>query len=135
MDIPDLDRARWRDPGDSVRLRMRLAGRIADLHMTLVELRPPALARRPCPSEGRPDASSPRVTLCSSRNGSNACWGQVLGTGPGFLRETQGSRRKGTLTSAIDQRLEVLQVAVASGQHRRLAAGARRIRVVALVHG
>ena len=51
LDLPDLDRARWRDPGDSVRRRMRLTGRIADIHMTLV-LRPPSLARPPCPSGG-----------------------------------------------------------------------------------
>ena len=62
MDIPDRDRAGWRDPGDSVRLRMRLAGPIADLHMNLVScaLRR-SLARRVL-QEGRPEASSPRVT-------------------------------------------------------------------------
>jgi Polyketide cyclase / dehydrase and lipid transport len=58
VDIPDLDRARWRDPGDSVRLRMRLAGRIADLRMTLDELSPPALVRYHTVQQGMPTVSS-----------------------------------------------------------------------------
>jgi len=60
VDIPDLDRARWRDPGDSVRLRMRLAGRIADLRMTLDELSPPALVRYHTVQQGMPEAAHER---------------------------------------------------------------------------
>ena len=91
MDIPDLDRARWRHPGDSVRLRMRLAGRIADLHMTLVELRPPA----PCPSGGTAGGVVAEGDPVLEPHGSDACWGQVLGTGPGFLRETRRLSEEG----------------------------------------
>ncbi len=43
VDIPDLDRTRWKTPGDTARLRMRLAGRITDLHMTLDRLDRPTL--------------------------------------------------------------------------------------------
>ena len=43
VDIPDLDGTSWKTPGDTARLRMRLAGRITDLHMTLDRLDRPAL--------------------------------------------------------------------------------------------
>ena len=45
VDIPDLGGARWKEPGDTMRLRMRLAGRLTDVHMTLDHLERPELVR------------------------------------------------------------------------------------------
>jgi hypothetical protein len=60
VEIPDLDRMRWHEPGDTARLRMRLAGRITELHMTLDELRRPSLVRYHSVQQGVPDAAHER---------------------------------------------------------------------------
>lgn len=60
VDIPDLGRARWREPGDTVRLRMRLAGRVTDLHMTLDQLSRPALVRYHTVQQRMPAAAHER---------------------------------------------------------------------------
>ncbi len=60
VDIPDLEQTRWQEPGDTARLRMRLAGRATELHMTLDELRRPALVRYRSTQQGVPDAAHER---------------------------------------------------------------------------
>ena len=62
VDIPDLGRrrARWQEPGDTMRLRMRLAGRLTDLHMTLDRLSRPALVLYHTTQQGMPDATHER---------------------------------------------------------------------------
>ena len=65
VDIPDLDRTTWEGPGDTARLRMRLAGRRTELHMTLDELSRPALVRYHSTQQGVPDAAHERhFTVC-----------------------------------------------------------------------
>lgn len=60
VDIPDLDRARWQAPADTMRLRMRLAGRVTELRMTLTELSRPVLVRYETVQAGMPDVSHER---------------------------------------------------------------------------
>ena len=60
VDIPDLGRARWQKPGDTMRLRMRLAGRLTDVHMTLDQLERPALVRYHTTQQGMPNATHQR---------------------------------------------------------------------------
>lgn len=60
VDVPDLEQTRWREPGDTARLRMRLAGRTTELHMTLDELQRPALVRYHSTQQGVPDAAHER---------------------------------------------------------------------------
>ena len=60
VDIPDLGRAKWQEPGDTMRLRMRLAGRLTDLHMTLDQLDRPALVLYHTAQQGLPDAMHER---------------------------------------------------------------------------
>ena len=60
VDIPDLERTTWEKPGDTARLRMRLAGRRTELHMTLDELSRPALVRYRSVQQGVPDAAHER---------------------------------------------------------------------------
>jgi hypothetical protein len=60
VDIPDLERTRWEEPGDTARLQMRLAGRLTELHMTLDELSRPALVRYHSAQQGVPDAAHER---------------------------------------------------------------------------
>jgi hypothetical protein len=60
VEIPDLEQTRWQEPGDTARLRMRLAGRLTELHMTLEELRRPALVRYHSTQQGVPDAEHER---------------------------------------------------------------------------
>jgi hypothetical protein len=60
VDIPDLERTRWRESGDTARLQMRLAGRLTELHMTLDELTRPALVRYHSTQAGVPDAEHER---------------------------------------------------------------------------
>lgn len=60
VDIPDLGRARWQEPGDTMRLRMRIAGRVTDLHMTLDQLSRPALVRYHTTQQRVPDAAHER---------------------------------------------------------------------------
>ena len=60
VDIPDLGRAKWQQPGDTMRLRMRLAGRLTDLHMTLDQLDRPALVRYHTAQKRMPDATHER---------------------------------------------------------------------------
>jgi uncharacterized protein YndB with AHSA1/START domain len=45
VEILDLEQARWQQPGDTMRLRMRMAGRLTELQMTLDEIRRPELVR------------------------------------------------------------------------------------------
>jgi uncharacterized protein YndB with AHSA1/START domain len=58
--IPDLERSRWQEPGDTMRLRMRLAGRLTDLHMALEQMTRPALVRYRTTQPGLPDAAHER---------------------------------------------------------------------------
>jgi Polyketide cyclase / dehydrase and lipid transport len=60
VEIPDLGRARWQEPGDTMWLRMRLAGRLTDLHMTLDELSRPTLVRYHTVQQGMPDTAHER---------------------------------------------------------------------------
>ena len=60
VDIPDLDRTTWQKSGDTARLRMRLAGRITELHMTLDEVRRPAIVRYHSSQQGVPDSAHER---------------------------------------------------------------------------
>ena len=60
VDIPDLGRARWQQPGDTMRLRMRLAGRLTELHMTLEQLERPALVRYHTVQNRMPDVTHER---------------------------------------------------------------------------
>ena len=60
VEIPDLEQTRWQEPGDTARLRMRLAGRLTELHMTLDELKRPALVRYHSTQQGVPDAEHER---------------------------------------------------------------------------
>jgi hypothetical protein len=60
VDIPDLGRAKWQNPGDTMRLRMRLAGRLTDVHMTLDQLDRPALVHYHTAQQGMPDATHER---------------------------------------------------------------------------
>ncbi|MCP9486301.1 MAG: SRPBCC family protein [Gaiellaceae bacterium MAG52_C11] len=60
VDIPGLGRLSWQEPGDTMRLRMRLAGRAIDLDMTLEELRRPALVRYRTAQQGMPDTAHER---------------------------------------------------------------------------
>ncbi len=60
VDIPRLDRATWQKPGDTMRLRMRLAGRVTELQMTLTELSRPVLVRYEAAQPGMPDTAHER---------------------------------------------------------------------------
>ena len=60
VDIPDLRRSRWQQPGDTMRLRMRLAGRLTDVHMTLDHLERPEVVRYHSAQKGLPDATHER---------------------------------------------------------------------------
>jgi hypothetical protein len=60
VEIPELERTRWQEAGDTARLRMRLAGRVTELHMTLDELTRPALVRYHSTQQGVPDAAHER---------------------------------------------------------------------------
>jgi hypothetical protein len=60
VDIPDLGRATWEKPGDTMRLRMRLAGRLTDLSMTLDQLDRPALVRYHTVQPRMPDSAHER---------------------------------------------------------------------------
>jgi hypothetical protein len=60
VDIPDLEQTRWQEPGDTARLRMKLAGRLTELHMTLDEVIRPALVRYHSTQQGVPDAAHER---------------------------------------------------------------------------
>ena len=60
VDIPDLGGARWQQPGDTMRLRMRLAGRLTDVHMTLDHLERPDVVRYHSVQKGLPDATHER---------------------------------------------------------------------------
>ena len=60
VDIPDLGRAKWEQPGDTMRLRMRLAGRVTELQMTLDQLDRPALVRYHTVQKRMPDATHER---------------------------------------------------------------------------
>jgi hypothetical protein len=60
VDIPGLGRARWQKRGDTMRLRMRLAGRLTELHMTLDQLDRPALVLYHTVQLGMPDAMHER---------------------------------------------------------------------------
>jgi hypothetical protein len=61
-DLAGIDdpEARWRRPGDTMRLRMRLAGRATDLVMVLDEYAPPSLVTYRTEQPGLPDARHER---------------------------------------------------------------------------
>jgi hypothetical protein len=54
------NRARWSEPGDTVRLRMRLAGRNTELFMTLQQINVPSLVTYRTVQAGLPDAQHER---------------------------------------------------------------------------
>jgi hypothetical protein len=56
----DAGESRWREPGDTMRLRMRLLGRVTALHMTLERLEPGSLVRYRSVQPGLPDARHER---------------------------------------------------------------------------
>ena len=60
VDIPDLDLTRWEKPGDTMLLRMRLAGRLTELQMTLDRLSRPALVHYHTAQRGMPETSHER---------------------------------------------------------------------------
>ena len=60
VEIPDLGNTRWQEPGDTARLKMRLAGRATELHMTLEELSSPTLVRYRTTQHNLPDAAHER---------------------------------------------------------------------------
>ena len=60
VEIPDLGQVKWHGPGDTIRLRMRLAGRPTEVHMTLDHLERPALVRYHSAQKGMPDATHER---------------------------------------------------------------------------
>jgi uncharacterized protein YndB with AHSA1/START domain len=57
--VDDVD-APWRDPGDRMRLRMRLNGRPVELHLTLRERVRPSLVRYASVQSGLPDIAHER---------------------------------------------------------------------------
>ena len=59
VEIPDPGRS-WHEPGDTMRLRMRLAGREVDLHMTLEEFSRPTLVRYHTVQHGLPETAHER---------------------------------------------------------------------------
>jgi hypothetical protein len=68
--VHDLERARWREPGDTMRLRMRLAGRETDLTMTLREFVAGSLVTYRSVQAGLPDVEHERHwTAGDARNG------------------------------------------------------------------
>ena len=66
VDIPDLEQTRWQEPGDTARLRMKLAGRLTELHMTLDELEPAGARSLPLHPAGRARCGA-RATLRARR--------------------------------------------------------------------
>jgi uncharacterized protein YndB with AHSA1/START domain len=58
--ITDLPNARWREPGDTMRLRLRLGGRQVNLHMTMDRIEPPSLVTYDTAQPGLPDAAHER---------------------------------------------------------------------------
>lgn len=59
--VVDPERARWRAPGDTMRLRMRLLGRTTELTMTLDRFEPPARVTYRSVQPGLPDAHHERL--------------------------------------------------------------------------
>ena len=58
--VVDPERARWRQPGDTMRLRMRLLGRTTELAMTLEQFEPPSRVTYRSVQPGLPDAHHER---------------------------------------------------------------------------
>jgi len=58
--VEDAGESRWREPGDTMRLRMRLLGRVTTLHMTLERLEPASLVTYGSVQRGLPDARHER---------------------------------------------------------------------------
>lgn len=58
--VVDPQEASWREPGDTMRLRMRLLGRSTDLVMTLQDLEPPSRVTYRSVQPGLPDAQHER---------------------------------------------------------------------------
>ena len=56
----DLDRSRWSEPGDTMRLRMRVVGRNTELVMTLQQINAPSLVTYHTTQAGLPDAQHER---------------------------------------------------------------------------
>jgi len=63
LGIADPDHARWKHPGDEMRLRMRLNGRPVDLHLTLQEFVVPSLVTYRSVQSGLPDVAHERHFL------------------------------------------------------------------------
>jgi uncharacterized protein YndB with AHSA1/START domain len=59
--VPELEVAQWRQPGDTMRLRMRLAARIVDLHMTLDRIDRPSRVEYHTAQRGLPTAEHVRI--------------------------------------------------------------------------
>jgi hypothetical protein len=58
--VADPDQARWREPGDTIRLRMRLLGRPTELLMTLERIEAPSSVVYRSVQRGLPDAHHER---------------------------------------------------------------------------
>ena len=58
--VEDAGESRWREPGDTMRLRMRLLGRATTLRMTLERLEPASLVTYGSVQPGLPDARHER---------------------------------------------------------------------------
>jgi uncharacterized protein YndB with AHSA1/START domain len=63
LGIADPEKARWKHPGDEMRLRMRLNGRPVDLHLTLQEYVVPSLVTYRSVQAGLPDVAHERHFL------------------------------------------------------------------------
>jgi uncharacterized protein YndB with AHSA1/START domain len=58
--VVEPEQARWREPGDTMRLRMRLLGQQTNLVMTLQHVEPPSLVTYRSVQPGLPDAQHER---------------------------------------------------------------------------
>jgi hypothetical protein len=67
--VADPANARWRQPGDEMKLRMRLNGRPVDLHLTLGELVAPSLVRYRSVQSGLPDVAHERHFVADGGSG------------------------------------------------------------------
>jgi Polyketide cyclase / dehydrase and lipid transport len=63
ISLDPIDDARWRQPGDTMALQMRLGGRVATLHMTLEEFRYPELVRYRSVQYSMPETAHERIFL------------------------------------------------------------------------
>ena len=93
LGIADAEGARWQQPGDEMRLRMRLNGRPVDLHLTLQEFVAPSLVTYRSVQAGLPDVAHERHF-------------RENGAAPGFeYRLTVSYEPRGGLAGALDRTL------------------------------